>query len=69
MIVGLTGMKRWLAFSCLETSQVPNTRPTGDYQLSLRDSYPFFPSVQTGGEGLQTRLYFTAKHIKSKGLR
>ena len=69
MIVELTGMKRWLAFSGLETSQTPNTRPTGGYQLSPRGSDPFFPSAQAGGKGLQTRLYFTAKHIKSKGLR
>jgi hypothetical protein len=69
MIVELTGMKRWLAFSGLETSQIPNTRPTGGYQLSPRGSYPFVPSTQTGGRGLQTRFYFTAKHIKSKGLR
>jgi hypothetical protein len=69
MIVELTGMKRWLAFSGLETSQIPNTRPTGGYQLSPRGYYPFFPSAQAGGKGLQTRLYFTAKHIKSKGLR
>ncbi len=69
MIVELTGMKRWLAFSGLETSQIPNTRPTGGYQLSPRGSDPFFPSAQAGGKGLQTRLYFTAKHIKSKGLR
>ena len=38
MIVELTGMKRWLAFSGLETSQAPNTRPTGGYQLSPQGS-------------------------------
>jgi len=69
MVVGLTGMKRWLAFQSLGTGQFPNTRPTGGYQFSPPGSRPFFPSVLTGWKGFQTRLYFTAKHIKSKGLR
>jgi len=45
MIVELTGMKSWLAFPRLETGQVPNTRPTGDYQLSPPGLLPVFPII------------------------
>ena len=66
MIVELTGRKRCFTFP----GQVPNTRATGDYQLSPPGLLACFsPPFQTGGKGFQIRFHFTAKHIKSKGLR
>ena len=53
MVVELTGMKRWLAFSGLETSQAPNTRPTGGYQLSPRGSYRLPHQLRLVGKGFR----------------